>query len=255
MTDTGRWIKACLWTGPVLVVMFAIAMVPLTGFIPPPHPSDSAEEIAQLYRDDVDAIRLGLAIGIVAMALIAPFGIGIASLLRGSEPGVPVLTYVQIAGIAIGTSVAVIMCLVWGTAAFRPDELAPDTTRMLNDLAWFFFLFSFAPFSIWLVAVGLAIISDKRTPAAFPRWVAYLNFWLAILFIPAVLMIFFKDGAFAYNGAVAFWVPTLAFFGWVSIMTVLGLKAAGRLGAETAMPAATPARPARSSRAKAPASA
>ena len=226
--DGSRAIRLCLWSGPVLVVMFAIAMVPLTGLIPPPHPNDSAREIADLFSDNATQIRVGLAVGIVAMALIAPFGIGVASLLRGSERGTPVLTYLQIASVAIGTSVAVIMCLVWGTASFRPDELAPDTTRMLNDLAWFFFLFSFAPFSIWLIAVGLAIIWDEREAAPFPRWAAYLNFWLALLFVPAVLMIFFKSGAFAYNGLIAFWVPTLAFFGWVMVMTVLGLRALGR---------------------------
>jgi hypothetical protein len=227
MVDS-RWIRLCLWSGPVLVVMFAIAMVPLTGFIPPPSPDASAREIADLFRDDTDSIRIGLSIGIVAMALIAPFGIGVASMLRGSERGTPVLTYVQIACVAIGTSVAVIMCLVWGTASFRPDELAPDTTRMLNDLAWFFFLFSFAPFSVWLVAVGLAIISDERAVAPFPRWSAYLNFWLALLFVPAVLMIFFKHGAYSFNGLIAFWVPTLSFFGWVMAMTVLGLCALRR---------------------------
>ena len=166
--DRSPWIRLCLWTGPVLCAMFAIAMVPLTGFIPPPSPEASAQEIARMFSDDADSIRIGLAIGISAMALIAPFGIGVASMLRGSESGTPVLTYLQIACVAIGTSVAVIMCLVWGTAAFRPDELAPDTTRMLNDLAWFFFLFSFAPFSVWLVAVGLAIITDQRPLGAVP---------------------------------------------------------------------------------------
>lgn len=233
------WI--CLWTGPVLCALFAVAMVVLAGIIPPTDPTDSAEEIAAFFQSDVDAIRLGLALGIVAMALIAPFGIAIAEMLRESERGTSLLTNIQIASVAIGTSVAVIMCLVWGTAAYRPDEYDPETTLMLNDLAWFFFLFSWAPFSIWIAAVGLAIISDERANPPFPRWVAYLNFWLAILFMPAALMIFFKTGAFAYNGAVAFYVPTIAFFGWVMIMSVLARRALSRssaLPAEVASPEA-----------------
>ena len=226
MTPEGklRTLRVCLWTGPVLCAMFFVAMVVLAGIIPPTGPTDSAEEIAAFFQDDVDSIRIGLAFAIVAMALIAPFGIAIAEMLRESQRGTALLTNIQIASVAIGTSVAVIMCLVWGTAAYRPDELAPDTTRMLNDLAWFFFLFSWAPFSIWIAAVGLAVMFDERKNPPFPRWVAYLNFWLAVLFAPAALMIFFKTGAFAYNGAVAFYVPTIAFFGWIMIMTVLARR-------------------------------
>lgn len=235
-------VRLCLWMGPLLCAIFTVAMLPLTGFIPPPSPEASADEIAAMFADDATAIRMGLAIGIVAMALISPFGIAIAAMLRGSERGTPVLTYVQVAGVAMGTCIAVTMCLVWGTASFRPDELEPGTTRMLNDMAWFFFLFSFAPFSIWVAAVGLAILSDERPAPPFPRWAAYLCFWMALLFIPAVLMIFFKSGAFSFNGIIAFWVPTLAFFGWVMAMTVLGLQAAGRSRIE--QPAAAPAPPA-----------
>ena len=46
--------------------------------------------------------------------------------------------------------------------------------------------------------------------------------------IVAVLMIFFKHGAYSFNGLIAFWVPTLSFFGWVMAMTLLGLRALRR---------------------------
>lgn len=218
-------LRLCLWSGPVLCALFFVGMVVLAGIIPPTSPTGSSEEIAAFFRDDVDAIRFGLVLAIVAMSLIAPFGIAVAELLRDSERGTALLTNVQVASVAVGTSVAVVMCLIWATASFRPDELAPDTTRMLNDLAWFIYLFTWAPFSIWVAAVGLAILWDEREAPPFPRWAAYLSFWIVMLFQTALLMIFFKTGPFAYDGAITFYVPTATFFGWIMITAVLGLRA------------------------------
>lgn len=36
-----------------------------------------------------------------------------------------------------------------------------------------------------------------------------------------MLILFFKTGPFAYNGVVGFWLPTVAFFAWVLVMTWL----------------------------------
>lgn len=218
-------LRLCLWTGPLLCALFFLGMVVLAGIIPPTSPTDSAEEIAAFFRDDVDAIRFGIVLGIVAMSLIAPFGVAIAELLRGSERGTALLTNVQIASVAVGASVGVVMCLIWATASYRPDELAPDTTRMLNDLAWFVYLFTWAPFSIWVAAVALAILWDEREAPPFPRWAAYFSFWIVLLFQTALLMIFFKTGPFAYDGAITFYVPTATFFGWIMTMAVVGLRA------------------------------
>lgn len=221
-------LRLCLWTGPLLCLLFFVGMVVLAGIIPPTSPTGSSEEIAAFFRDDVDGIRAGLVLGIVAMALIVPFGIAIAEMLRGSERGTALLTNVQIASVAVGAAVAVVMCLVWATASFRPDELDPDTTRMLNDMAWFFYLFTWAPFSIWLAAVGLAILWDEREDPPFARWVAYLNAWIVVLFQTALLMIFFKTGPFAYDGAITFYIPTATFFGWILVMAGLAFRALRR---------------------------
>jgi len=76
--------------------------------------------------------------------------------------------------------------------------------------------------------IGLAIIKDHNVPTLYPRWVAYLNFWCAILIFPAGLIVFFRDGLFAYNGIGAFWIPFAIFFGWMIAMSVLTLQAIDR---------------------------
>ena len=41
-------------------------------------------------------------------------------------------------------------------------------------------------------------------------------------------MLFFKSRPFAYDGIITFWVPTVAFFAWIPVMTGLVLRAIRR---------------------------
>ena len=72
-----------------------------------------------------------------------------------------------------GSALTFMIFLVWSVASFRPDVYAPETIQMLNDLGWFLFLWIVPPFSLWAVAMGLAILQDKRTTPIYPRWTAF----------------------------------------------------------------------------------
>jgi hypothetical protein len=177
-------------------------------------------------------IRLGLFVSSIAMPLVIPFGIAIAVQLRASERAVPILTYGQVAFASLAAVVTVFTMMVWAVAAFRPSETSPDITRMLNDFGWFLFLFTWAPFSLWYVVIGAAILLDKNDAPVLPRWVAYLNFWVAFLSIPAGLILFFKRGVFAFDGLLALWVPLVVFLIWIITMTVVTIGAINRRSSE-----------------------
>jgi hypothetical protein len=235
----------------VFVLLFFLGLVPLAGFVPPPSPTASAGTIAAMYRDHPTAIRLGLLLMTTSTALTIPWGLTIATWTKRAEGSYSILTYVQIACIGLASLVGVLTGLTWSVAAFRP-EISAETVRMLNDFGWFLYLFTWPPFSVWALAIGVGVLVDKSEEPAFPRWVAYMNFWLAFLLIPAGLMLFFKTGPFAFDGVVTFWVPNVAFFGWIIVMTWLVIKAiraeerrqvAGRLTVRGDEPAQEPARP------------
>jgi hypothetical protein len=177
-----------------------------------------------MYRDNLDGIRAGMVFSLIAMALIVPWGAAVAARLRRTEGETPVLTYIQIASAAIGTILALMCVVVWATAAFRPDEVLPQTTRMLNDMGWIFFVFTWPPFSIWCGTIALAIFADKDPVPVYPRWAAYQCLLCAFLFIPGSLIIFFKTGPFAFNGLIGLYVPFTAFFAWLITMTALTIK-------------------------------
>jgi hypothetical protein len=52
----------------------------------------------------------------------------------------------------------------------------------------------------------------------FPRWVGFLNFWLAVCYTVGALLPFFKRGPFAWNGLFGFWLAVVSFFGWIFVM-------------------------------------
>lgn len=210
-------------TGPALVVIFFAGFL-LSGIFPPSDPSASARDIAASYASDVTAIRIGCALMCFALTLFAPFGTLIAMWTRRAERGFPLLTSLQLVALAACTTVVVIIPLTWALAAYRPDDVTPDVTRMLHDAGWFLFLFSWPPFSLWIGAVGAAILRDVADHPVFPRWSGYLSLWTALLFAPAVLMAFFKRGPMSYNGIIAFYIPTFIFFIWVAGMTVALLR-------------------------------
>jgi hypothetical protein len=172
----------------VFLVLFFLGWVWLARMVPPPPPTSSAEEITAFYLSGLTAKRIGLLLAMSVWGLLIPWGIALAARTRRAEGGFPILTLTQI-GCAISTAaLGVLMLMIWALIAFRPDELAPDTARMLQDLGWFIFLIDWAPVTIWLWALGLAILLDHSPDPDFPRWTAWLNFWVGLIFFPAGLI-------------------------------------------------------------------
>lgn len=64
--------------------------------------------------------------------------------------------------------VAVLCFLIWAVAAFRPDDLAPESTRMLHDIGWYLFLFDVSPFMVWMLAIGFAVLMNRSGERLFP---------------------------------------------------------------------------------------
>jgi hypothetical protein len=238
-----RVMRVCAWIGPALTVIFAIGLIPLAHFFPPPAPSRSAASIQELYTHHLTAGRIGCVLMSLAMAMIAPWGATLAMTMRRTERGMPILTVIQFASVAVCTMCAVMLTMVWGTAAFRPDTLSPGTTRMLNDFAWFLFLFDWAPFTVWVASFGVAVLLDSTGTCLFPRWVGYTSLWMSLLFLPAGLIIFFKTGAFAFDGLIAMYIPTFCFFCWIITTSGFMIRATQPLKAPSRQPAGTPAAP------------
>jgi hypothetical protein len=222
-------VKVAGWTGPAMTVLFLIGAVPLAKFFVPPYSAEhSAGEVARMYVDNLTGIRLGCVVMCFAAALFLPFGLSIAAATRRPDPAGVLLSWIQVASVAVATFVILMIPIFWGIGAYRAGQISPEITQTWNDAGWFGVLFAVPPFSLWCVAIAVAVLRDRSDAPSLPRWVGYLNLWAAVLFVPAMLMIFFKHGPFAQNGAFTFWMPVAIFFGWIITMALVVVRAMAR---------------------------
>jgi hypothetical protein len=222
-------VKVSAWTGPAMTVLFLVGAVPLAKFFVPPYSAQhSAGEVAQMYVDNLTGIRLGCVVMCFAAALFLPFGLSIAAATRRSDPAGVLLSWIQVASVAVATFVIVMIPIFWGIATYRAGQVSPEITQTWNDGGWFGVLFAVPPFSLWCAAIAVAVLRGGDGDGSLPRWVGYLNLWAAVLFVPAMLMIFFKHGPFAQDGVFTFWMPVAIFFAWIVTMALVVVRAADR---------------------------
>lgn len=202
---------ACAWAGFLGISLTLVALI-TADLLPAPGADWTADELAAWYQDNTDRIRTGAVLGVLSTAgwgaLMAVAWIQLKQ--RGAT------TLAALHGIAGAvTYVALIMTFTCiGVASYRPDR-APETTQLMHDLAWFCLLFTVVAPATQAIAAGLAMLSDSEPDPMFPRWLGYLGCWAGVLFVPGILLVYFKDGVFAYQGVIPYWIPLLAFGAWV----------------------------------------
>ena len=218
----------------LLVISLIVAQGFLMGFIPPPSPALSAEELAQIFIDRKIGIRIGTMIECIGFTFWGTWAISIVVCMRRMERGIPVLTYASIANAGGAWVFFLLMPITWAMIAFRPETMDPKFIQIMNDYVWFIFILSWPPFAFFMIFIAVAIFRDHNVPTIYPRWVAFFNLWCAVLISPAALIEFVKTGPFAYDGLISFWFIYIVFFGWIMVMSVLTLKALTRAAAAAA---------------------
>jgi hypothetical protein len=224
---TNRILTLCAWAGPATVVVALIGWL-VAGVLPIPLGSESSvAEVVNFYSHGTRVIA-GLVISTLGVSLVFPLIAVIGVHMVRMEGRTPILTFLQlITGAATGVCL-LLPLLLMTTIAFQPDR-SPELTVTLNDIAWLLFITPIAPFMIQNIAIGVAILNDKRQ--TLPRWVGYVNFWIAFSFIPDPLAFFFHSGPFAWRGIFIFWLALTTYSVFLVVMG-LTLRKAIRESAE-----------------------
>jgi hypothetical protein len=234
-----RILIACASFGYPFIALLVVGLL-IAHWIPPMAPSWSTEHVVAFYTDHANSIRTGLAVMLVGAMATAPFVAALASLIRRIDARLEPLAAVQLVCGAAGVAAIFVPVLIFTATAYRPDR-SPDVTMALNDLGWITLVMNAIPAIGQATVVGVAILADKRPTPLLPRWSAYLNFWMAFLYLPGILLTFFKTGPFAWNGILSFWVAVGAFGAWVLVMTFLVVRAASRVDDDRAPAVLEPA--------------
>lgn len=219
------------WTGPVLMVVFFVGFWVMGHFIPPPAPTRTPEQVVAFFRDHTTQKRIGLFLVSFAGALVCTWSVAIScQLKRISTP----LAHVQMLFGALLALEFIFPTFVWQAILYRPETTSTELTYRLNDLAWLPFVGVVSTGVLQAASIAVATILDPGPDRVFPRWVSYFNFWVALTFMPAGFVVFFKDGPLAWNGMLAWWLLLVGFFSWVVVMTAVmlgNLRGDGRAAA------------------------
>jgi hypothetical protein len=235
---------ACAAMGPVMLILFVIGAVWLAGYWPPQKlPGANAVQVLDWYAKHNTRLKVGLVFMTSAYAVMCFYGVVMAVQTRRKEGAYPVWTYLQLTCTACGTAQIVIMGAAWAAAAFRaagcssrnPCHLVRGSAeflayahdvQMMHDFGWMILLGTWMPFTIWNIALGMAILLDKTDTPVFPRWSGYLSLLSGVSYALGSGCWFFFEGAMGWNGLLAlyyvfaifgFWV---LYFAWASYKNV-----------------------------------
>ncbi len=192
----------CAWCGPATVIVAFIGWL-ISGVLPFPLGSSSTTaEVVSFYSGGA-RVTAGLVIAGLGVCLVIPLIALIGYRMLRMDRKNPLLALIQLVAGA-GTAVLLLLpMLIMTVITFRPDR-NPEITVTLNDITWLLFLTPIAPFIIQNIVIGVAILRDDNRTV--PRWVGYLNFWIAASFLPDPLAFFFHSGPFSWRGIFVFWL-------------------------------------------------
>ena len=217
--------KLCAWSGIAFTVLIGLGFAVLAGFLPPPAPSDTAAQTAQLFIEHKNGIRFGMIVSMVVASFLMPYTVAISLQMRRIEGPFPALSLIQFGNGALFVLEFIYLIFFWQTATFRVDR-APELIQLLNDMAWIPFIGISSTLIMQALVFGWAILIDKRATPIFPRWLGFFNLWSALMFVPGTFNVFFLNGPLAWDGWLAFYVPIAVFVFWMIFNSIYLAKAA-----------------------------
>jgi hypothetical protein len=209
--------KTMAWSGIAFLLLLFGSMF-MIGLLPPFPPSSTAAEAAAFWSTNTGLKRCGLILMLAAAGLQAPFGALLAVRIRQMEGRFTPLAYAQIVGCGLAIMAIIFPMFVFAAASYRPER-NPEITQALNDVGWLTLIMNFPPAIIQALTIAFAIFGYHGAKAVFPRWVGYFNMWCAFIFCAGSLIVLFKNGVFAWNGLLAFWIAATFFGLWLIVMT------------------------------------
>ena len=226
---TGMRICAHASVPALYIIGFGTFFIP--GWLPPPSPDMAAEAVRSMLWDNSVVIRLGLVLSLLASPFLLCLPAVIVALMRRMEGEFHVFATVVLCCAVFPPILTGIPSLFWIAVAWR-EGVDLSLVQAFNDIGWFLVIGFVAPLIAQFIAIGLCIqIHNQRS--VYPQWVAYFNYWIAVLSVPSLAVFFLKTGPLAWNGILAFWIPVSAYFSWWLVMYFTTLRAIRALSSET----------------------
>ena len=227
-----QMLRLCTWSSVAYIVLGLTGFAVCAGFWPPPGPDLTASEIAGYFREHQTGITIGMVLQAMAGPLYMVWSAVISKIMSRIEGPMSPLPAVELLGGMLTGLVTFVPAIAWMVASFRADTRSDTTVQSFYDFGWLFFDLTFVCSVLQSVALGLAVLRDRRDKPLFPRWIAWLCFLTAATYFPLTLMPFFRVGPFAWSGLLSFWAVFVIFFVMTIAVTRYAFPALRRLERE-----------------------
>jgi hypothetical protein len=222
--------RALVYCGPAMLATLFAGLI-FAHWVPPPSANDSATEVARLYQDHTDGIRIAAILAGLGGVLYGAFSAVIAAQMKRIEGLYSPLAWAVLVGGAATVVTVTVPSFFWMAAAFEPERNA-EITDALHSAGWLSLVVAIFPAIVQYCAIAAAAFMDRTGEPVFPRWLGYLNIWAALLLLPAVLILFFKTGPFAWHGVFTFWLGAVVLAIWIGTLVVVLLRGIAQQEAE-----------------------
>lgn len=218
----------CAHSGLAFAGLLGMGAFVVAGWLPPVDPTITALDLAALFENERTRIRIGASILALGSVFWWSFAVAIGQQMKRIEGRSHPLAQLQMLT-STGTAMVVLLAsYLWLAIAFRP-EVPAGAMQLLNDYAWLMFVGAYPPIVMQNLCVTAAILGRHEQPERppYPRWAGFVSLWCAILYLPGILIPFFKTGPFAWNDLLAFWMVASVLFLWILVfwrLTVSAIK-------------------------------
>ena len=114
-----------LWCGIAFFLLFWLTCVRLAGFVPPPSPTLSGQELLEVYKGNIFGIRLAMMLAMIAAVLLIPWSATL-SLLMACFEGLQPMMSITAFGAGVANAAAFYLPFVfWAAGTYRLDH-APE---------------------------------------------------------------------------------------------------------------------------------
>lgn len=210
-SNNKTWEYVGAWSGLAYLMLFGLGWLILAQFFPPISPAASPEQVAHIFVERRIPLMLACVAMMLSTILLFPCLALMILIAQKIEQRVGMLTVMMALTSVTYLVMNFYVPLFWSAAAFRADR-APEIIQLMSDLGYLQFMGGIPMFfMIWVFCAYGALVLCPRENPIIPRWFGYLSLWTAILYIPELLIYFFKVGPFAWDGIIGFWIPAILF--------------------------------------------
>jgi hypothetical protein len=206
------------WVMVVFYQFYGLLFFIVTRVQPPPSPAWDTPTVVQWFSNHHLGILAGFGVVFLITGMTAPINALLAYSMRRMSVS-PVFGYSYLIMYSLSAIPGMlVMAIAMTVGALRPDR-DPALIQWLYDFAFLSFSGTMGVFLIGSLVWMVAILIDKNR--VFPKWFGYLNLCNALTEVVVAPAWMFHRGAFAWNGAIAWWINVFVFVFYTAAFIVL----------------------------------